>query len=181
MLGRPVKSLIRERMQQVVDALGASYGYEIFKVYREAFAPISVRSMYYHLNKGISIGEFEAIGEKKEKGIYTWGDLTMRKYYILGPSATEKADNDLHNVIKSLGLKYRPPNELVDWPQLLKEKTKALEDEMKSAGGAKNLSAEKSGQFEKRINDLIGWFGKRKIPAKELDSLNDLLRKTAES
>lgn len=108
--GRPVKSKIRDRMQEIVDALGVTYGYEIYKVYQDAFEPIDLRSMYYHLNKGVSLKEFKEIGVEVVKGNFTWGDKGIRKYYVLGENSTERASDDIHIIIKTLGLKYRKPD-----------------------------------------------------------------------
>ncbi len=112
-VGRPVKSKIRDRMQMVVDALGVSYGYEIFKVYQDAFESIDLRSMYYHLNKGVMLGEFKEIGVEVVKGNFTWGDKSIRKYYVLGENAKQKASDDIHIIIKTLGLKYRKPEKFI--------------------------------------------------------------------
>lgn len=108
--GRPVKSKIRDRMQQIVDGLGVAYGYEIYKVYKDAFEPIELRSIYYHLKKGTALGEFRDVGAKEELGVFTWGGASMRKFYTLGPAATQKANDSLHIIIKTLGLEYRDPD-----------------------------------------------------------------------
>ena len=105
--GRPTKSTIRDRMSEIINVLGVSYGYEIFKVYTAAFSKISMRSMYYHLNKGVQLGEFTLVGVKIEKGDYTWGDSVVRRYYVLGKSKKPPQNQDLVGIINSLGLKKR--------------------------------------------------------------------------
>jgi len=107
--GRPRKSLIRERMQTIVDALGVTYGYEIYKVYQDAYTSVDLRSMYYHLRKGLVLEEFEEVGVQEVKGEFTWGDTSIRKYYILGPAAKERADDGLHIVVKNFGAELPGP------------------------------------------------------------------------
>jgi hypothetical protein len=105
--GRPVKSLIRDRMQQIVDALGKAYGYEVYKVYNQVFEPVCIRSMYYHLKRGCELGEFAEAGQKQEKGPYTWGRESTHIYYSLGEAASHKANNDLQEQVKKLGFSVR--------------------------------------------------------------------------
>lgn len=103
--GRPPKSIIRDRMSEILAALGTSYGYEIYKVYTAAFSKISLRSMYYHLKKGVELGEFALVGVREEKGDYTWGDATTRCYYVLGKNEKGGLSEELIHVIEELGLK----------------------------------------------------------------------------
>lgn len=99
-------------MQQIVDTLCASYGYEIYRVYNEFFEPISLRSMYYHLKRGVQLDEFKEVAVKETKGSYTWGDISIRKYYILGTAAQHHTNEDLEELIERLGIKKRDPNSI---------------------------------------------------------------------
>ena len=175
MRGRPVKSVVRERMEQIVDALGVTYGYEVFKVYTDAFAPIDLRSMYYHLNKGLGLGVFELVGVRSEKGNFTWGDVSVRRYYILGPSAAGKATDDLHIIVKTLGLNYREPKDYVDWQQLLKERAAAVASEVEVLLRAKKPSLVVINNLNKKLSSLIGWFEEKKINTKGLEELRGKL------
>ncbi len=105
--GRPPKSIIRERMREILAVLGTSYGYEIYKVYTAAFSQTTIRSMYYHLNKGVELGEFNLVGVREEKGSYTWGDRTTRRYYNLKKGVEGKLNEDLEEIIKKISLKKR--------------------------------------------------------------------------
>ena len=58
MRGRPVKTIIRERIATILGQVGSSYGYEIFKTYRKIFGKVSLRNLYYNLKKGLKTGEF---------------------------------------------------------------------------------------------------------------------------
>ncbi len=105
--GRPVKSIVRDRMKEILLILGNSYGYEIYKVYTAAFSKITIRSMYYHLDKGVELGEFNLVGVKEERGDYTWGDRTTRRYYNLGKKVEGKINDELLKITEEMGLKKR--------------------------------------------------------------------------
>ncbi|MCW1309829.1 MAG: hypothetical protein QXP04_03985, partial [Candidatus Nanoarchaeia archaeon] len=85
MRGRPPGSKIRENIALILNKLNVSYGYEIYKVYKQVFGKILLRDIYYHLKKGQELGEFIAIETKVEPGNFTWGTQTERTYYTLGP------------------------------------------------------------------------------------------------
>ena len=85
--GRPVKSIIRQNIIEILYFLKKGYGYDIYKIYRDIFAPVTMRSIYYHLNKGVEIDEFKIAEVKKEEGNYSWGSTVTKTYYGLGPKA----------------------------------------------------------------------------------------------
>lgn len=91
--GRPVHSEIRQNMVEILFYLKEAYGYEIYKIYKEVFPTVTLRSMYYHLKKGSSIGEFEKIRIEKDQGDYSWGPSTERIIYKLGPNAKPVGDS----------------------------------------------------------------------------------------
>jgi len=147
-------------MQQILDGLGVAYGYEIWKVYKDAFEPVEVRTIYYHLGKGTNLGEFEAVGMKQEKGTYTWGELAEKKYYTLGPAASKSATDDVHILIKTLNLEYRDPNKFVDWDVAFNLRVAKLEvkyQELKESG-AQPAAFERLGE---KIGEAIKWFGEK--------------------
>ncbi|NQU78354.1 hypothetical protein HQ545_01155 [Candidatus Woesearchaeota archaeon] len=90
--GRPLKSHIRQNIVEILYILGSGYAYEIYKIYREIFPKISMRSVYYHLKKGVETQEFVVKEIKKEKGEYSWGAEAEKIYYALGPDAGPKLD-----------------------------------------------------------------------------------------
>ena len=59
--GRPVKSEIRQNVVEILYFIKNSYGYGIYKVYTAIFPKVTLRSIYYHLRKGVDLGEFVAI------------------------------------------------------------------------------------------------------------------------
>lgn len=167
--GRPRKSLIRDRMQTIVDALGVTYGYEIYKVYQDTYTSVDLRSMYYHLKKGSELDEFEEVGVQEVKGDFTWGDVSMRKCYILGPNATQRADDGLHIVIKTLGLNYQDPNNFIDWSVFAEKKLEEFQHTFNKIKNKKN--AKKDLEFlNKRLNSICIWL-EDKTNIKELKGL----------
>jgi len=72
--GRPVKTDIRERIAVILQHLNISYGYQIYKIYRNVFGYISLRNLYYNLKKGVELGEYIVVDVKREKGMFTWGE-----------------------------------------------------------------------------------------------------------
>jgi hypothetical protein len=153
-------------MQGVVDALGVTYGYEIYKIYKDAFEPIDLRSIYYHLSQGVSLGEFVEVGIKSVKGKFTWGEESIRKYYVLGPNATQGATDDLHILVKTLDLEYRDLGEWVVWGDVLKEKFTQYSEQFEAL--VKKQKQKKDGvtrqalqELEKRIDLTLAWLSGR--------------------
>ena len=85
--GRPIRSEIRQNIVEILSFIQKAYGYEIYKVYVAIFPKVTLRSIYYHLRKGISLGEFVINKIEKEKGNYSWGGEAEKIYYSLGTSA----------------------------------------------------------------------------------------------
>ncbi|RME77992.1 hypothetical protein D6774_02500 [Candidatus Woesearchaeota archaeon] len=73
------------------------YAYEIYKVYRDIFPPVTMRSIYYHLKKGVSTGEFIIKEIRKEKGDFSWGGEVEKIYYSLGPNAKPTMQEKVKN------------------------------------------------------------------------------------
>lgn len=90
MRGRKPASKIRNNILEILDAKKKAYGREIYRDYIKLFPKVHIKSIYYHLKKGVSLGEVKAIGFKKEKGNYSWGDEAEKAYYSLGPKARVK-------------------------------------------------------------------------------------------
>ncbi len=85
--GRPVRSEIRQNMVEILAVKGEAYGYELAKVYNAIFPQCTRENIYYHLRKGVAIGEFIIKEIKQEKGNFSWGSIVEKKYYSLGPNA----------------------------------------------------------------------------------------------
>lgn len=85
--GRPVKSEIRQNIVEILFFMKQGYGYEIYKAYIAIFPKVTMRSIYYHLKKGVDLGEFKVDKVEKEKGDYSWGGEAEKIYYALGDKA----------------------------------------------------------------------------------------------
>jgi len=85
--GRPLGSPIRQNIIEILYFMKSGYGYNIYKTYREIFPKVTMRVIYYHLNKGLNTNEFSIEKVEKEKGDYSWGGEAEKIYYKLGPNA----------------------------------------------------------------------------------------------
>ncbi|NJL44260.1 MAG: hypothetical protein HC945_03030 [Nitrosarchaeum sp.] len=93
--GRPTYSVIRQRVVEILSHMGKAYGYEIFKVYKQIFDPITLRVIYYHLRKGTDLEEFKVERIETTKGEYSWGSETQKIYYSLGSAAKPAGDDEV--------------------------------------------------------------------------------------
>ncbi|MBN1275832.1 hypothetical protein JXA12_06115 [Candidatus Woesearchaeota archaeon] len=98
--GRPVGSVVRQNILEILDVLGRGHGYQIYKIYRELFPKVTLRVIYYHLKKGVSLGELEVEKVEKERGDYSWGSEAEKIYYKLGPRAHVTGDERVKNYIE---------------------------------------------------------------------------------
>lgn len=85
--GRPVFSQVRLNMVDLLAVMGSSYGYELAKVYLDIFPKVSKRLFYYHLRKGVELGQFQIDKIEKETGEYSWGTIAEKIYYTLAENA----------------------------------------------------------------------------------------------
>lgn len=81
--GRPVRSIVRENIAEILFFLGKGYGYEIYKIYTALFPKVSRRLIYYHLKKGVALKEFKVEKVEKVKGEYSWGSEAEKTFYSL--------------------------------------------------------------------------------------------------
>jgi len=81
MRGRPISSKIRDNVLDILREKQA-YGYEIYKKYVKRHGKVHIRSIYYHLKKGVALGLI-SMEIKEEKGHYSWGNKVERVYYSL--------------------------------------------------------------------------------------------------
>ncbi len=99
--GRPVSSMIRQHIVEILYFMGSGYGYQIFEVYRRVYAPVTLRSIYYHLHKGLVTKEFKVEKVKIEKGQFSWGGEVEKTYYSLGDSAKPQIDSSVKEYFDS--------------------------------------------------------------------------------
>lgn len=81
----------RRNLAELLAAAGSAYGYDLYKLYRKNYGPISLRLVYYHLAKGCAEGIFQVKEVRHTEGGYSWGKHAERIYYELGPKAGRTA------------------------------------------------------------------------------------------
>ena len=85
--GRPTRSEIRNNIIEILAVMGSGYGYDIYKAYRIIFPKVTLRSIYYHLKKGVQLDEFTVAKIEKSQGDYSWGPEAEKIFYALGKNA----------------------------------------------------------------------------------------------
>ena len=98
--GRPVRSVIRQNVVEILHVLNQGYGYQIAKIYNEIFTPVSQRSIYYHLRKGVTTKEISVHKIEQEKGEFSWGSVVEKIYYTLDKNAEPKGEESVVNYFK---------------------------------------------------------------------------------
>ena len=101
MRGRPTFSPIRNNLVELLYFMGSSYGYDIYKKYMLVFPKTTMRSMYYHLNKGVKLGVFSVSKIETVKGDYSWGEGVRRVNFKLGPNAKPRKDTSVLKKLKN--------------------------------------------------------------------------------
>ncbi len=89
--GRPAGSGIRLNIIEILHVYGKLHGYNVYSVYKNIFPRATMRSIYYHLKKGVETGEFRVAEVRKEKGSYSWGGEVERIYYSLAENARPRS------------------------------------------------------------------------------------------
>lgn len=77
-----VKSIVRARLAEMLFVAGKLTAYDAHKHYLKLFGPVSQRNVYYQLERGAKLEQFERI-ELEEKGEYSWGTVSRKVYYSL--------------------------------------------------------------------------------------------------
>lgn len=88
--GRPVRSNIRQNIIDILQYMKRGYGYDIYKVYVQLFPKVTMRSIYYHLKKGVALEEIRIEKVEKEKGKFSWGDEVEKTYYSIGKNGNPR-------------------------------------------------------------------------------------------
>ncbi len=101
-MARPHGSPIRQNIVEILSVIRKGHGYEIFKIYREIYPKATMRSIYYHLKKGVATGEFTVVKIEKSKGDYSWGAEAEKVIYALGANAKAKGDNRVKAVAEKI-------------------------------------------------------------------------------
>lgn len=99
-MARPPKSEIRQNIVEILYFMKKGYGYDIHRVYSKIFPSVTMRSVYYHLKKGVDLEEIRVKQIKAEKGNYSWGQEAEKVYYELGRNASPKIDRRVKKFFK---------------------------------------------------------------------------------
>lgn len=83
-------SVIRQNIIEILYFLQKGYGYDIYRIYSDLFPKVTLRSIYYHLRKGVSLEELKVEKVVVEQGDYSWGTQVEKIYYSLGKNAQPK-------------------------------------------------------------------------------------------
>ena len=100
--GRPLKSLVREHLKEILFLGGAMTAYEAHKHYIRLFAATTQRNVYYQLEKGVLLNYFEVDQIKDEEGNYSWGGLARKTYYRLAKNIKPNFSKDVYKYFKTL-------------------------------------------------------------------------------
>ncbi len=106
MRGRPVGSKVRQNIVDLLFLIGEAHGYIIYKIYNAVFPKVSQRLIYYHLKKGVDIGEFKIKHIRNVSGDFSWGSNSERVYYCLGELANPNPNKRLVNLINKIKTKF---------------------------------------------------------------------------
>jgi uncharacterized small protein (DUF1192 family) len=175
MRGRPVGSKIRENICLILNKINFSYGYEIYKIYKQVFGKVLLRDIYYHLKKGNEIGEFIAIEAKKELGRYTWGDQAERIYYALGPFANFETNDKIEQRLSI----FKEKNIEVNWLNEINKRISVINEEIEKVNNQKLPYLAKKGIQEsliKRIEKLKKW-AENKVQKEKVLEIEELRKK----
>ena len=98
--GRPIKSVVRQNLIEIIFIKGPACGYELHKIYIELFPKTSRENVYYNLRKGVKLGEFN-VEIKKVEGDYSWGRTAEKIFYSIGSNAHPKGDSRVKNFFEN--------------------------------------------------------------------------------
>jgi hypothetical protein len=98
--GRPVKSEIRQNLVDILHHKKKGYGYELYRAYVKVFPRCTLEVIYYHLKKGVTLGEFAVERVQQEKGDFSWGPVVEKTYYILGQNAKPRINPKIREALK---------------------------------------------------------------------------------
>ncbi|HIG95968.1 TPA: hypothetical protein HA249_03715 [Candidatus Woesearchaeota archaeon] len=101
--GRPVRSQVRQNMIEILYFIKRASGYDLYKIYRAVYPQVTLRLMYYHLKKGVSLGEFVVDKIEKVSGDFSWGSTSEKIVYTLGPQAKPRLDKRVKDYLAQSG------------------------------------------------------------------------------
>jgi len=94
--GRPSRSIVRDRLVEMIFVVGKLTAYEAHKHYIRLFGKASQRNIYYQLEKGEVIDIFSK-QVVDEEGTYTWGTTAQKVYYSLTKDAKPQINKEVRD------------------------------------------------------------------------------------
>jgi hypothetical protein len=79
--GRPERSKIRDNVKEILEENGSSDGYSLYKKYILKYPKVTMRSIYYHLKKGVELEIFRVKEVLKDRGNHSWGEYSEKVIY----------------------------------------------------------------------------------------------------
>ena len=83
--GRPTRSIIRDNLINLIKTNPGLAGYDYFKLYLSYYPKCTLRSIYYHLDKAVSLGDLTYSVDETKRSI-----SGQNKIYSPGSSVTPK-------------------------------------------------------------------------------------------
>lgn len=99
--GRPLGSSIRQNIVDLLAYIGEAYAYTVYKEYIKYFPKVTMRSIYYQLQKGLETGEFVIKKVLQEQGNYSWGSVAEKTYYGLGKNSKPRKNEIIEEARKA--------------------------------------------------------------------------------
>jgi len=158
--GRPFKSDVRKKIEGILATVGTGHGYQIYKIYRQAYGKATLRNIYYHLQTGVRLREFIEAGSEETDGSYTWGPKAEIKLYALGPNASQGADAKVQEAMKALSIRQKSPEKSIAWQELAKETWELFLKDMEKAKTQTDLK-----KLMEEYGRIRAWLGKHDDPA----------------
>jgi len=81
--GRPIGSNVRTNIINLLSKEGPMHGYQIYQEYIKYYPKVSMRLIYYHLKKGVSLEELKIHKIEKKKGEFSWGNEVQNILYAV--------------------------------------------------------------------------------------------------
>ena len=103
-MGRPPRSIVRERLAEMLFIVGKLTAYDAHKHYVQLFSPATQRNVYYQLRRGVDIGIFKIADVVEEPGEYSWGPTTRKVYFELSKTATPQFNKHIKNYFEEQNL-----------------------------------------------------------------------------
>ncbi|MCA9477792.1 MAG: hypothetical protein KC535_01460 [Nanoarchaeota archaeon] len=87
-MGRPARSVVRDRLAEMLFIAGKLTAYDAHKHYQQLFSSATQRNIYYQLRRGVDLGLFNIADVVQEEGEYSWGPTTRKVYFELAKAAS---------------------------------------------------------------------------------------------